>query len=163
MQGRPFVLPRLRQRPGGYRGRCPSTGKCRCRIVVKDVLMRGVTRIFSAWMALAANSHSLHRSSKCAVLSCYLRLISTNVAFLQKCLDNRTFELWQKIVQADDIAAAELQGFEYCPSCDFGMIFEVPFNVAPLLRCLRSDCRLVSCRRCRKPVIHAPLNSTVLY
>lgn len=70
---------------------------------------------------------------------------------LQKCLDNRTYDLWQKIVQADDIAAAELRGFEHCPGCDFGMIFEVGPDVVPLLKCLNNSCRLVTCRRCRKP------------
>ncbi|KIM89250.1 hypothetical protein PILCRDRAFT_34787, partial [Piloderma croceum F 1598] len=70
---------------------------------------------------------------------------------LQKCLDIRTYDLWQKIVQAEDIAAADLRGFEHCPACDFGMIFEVGHHVAPLFKCLKSDCRLVTCRRCRKP------------
>ena len=55
------------------------------------------------------------------------------VTELQKCLDVRTFELWQRIVQADDIAAANLEGLEHCPACDFAMIFEVGIDVAPVL------------------------------
>ena len=88
-----------------------------------------------------------------------LYITLTGAAPLQKCLDIRTYDLWQKIVQAEDIAAAELRGFEYCPACDFGMIFEVGHDVAPLLKCLKSDCRLVTCRRCGKPVMHASSNT----
>ena len=90
------------------------------------------------------------------------------VAELKKCLDPRTFDLWQKIVQAEDIAAANLDGLEYCPNCDFAMIFEVGFDQAPLLSCLKSDCRLVSCRRCKKKVfstqhILLPLQAELYY
>jgi len=69
---------------------------------------------------------------------------------LEKCLDHRTFALWQKIIQAHDIAAAKLEGLEQCPACDFAMIFEVGYDVAPLLHCLNSDCKLISCRRCQQ-------------
>jgi E3 ubiquitin-protein ligase RNF216 len=74
------------------------------------------------------------------------------IAELKKCLEPRTFELWQKIAQAEDIAAAQLEGLEHCPNCDFCMIFEVGVDIAPVLTCLRSDCRFVSCRKCKKKV-----------
>jgi TRIAD3 protein (E3 ubiquitin-protein ligase RNF216) len=72
---------------------------------------------------------------------------------LQRSLDARTYNLWQRIVQADDIAAANIEGLEHCPSCDFAIIFEVGIDVTPLLTCLNEGCKLVSCRRCKKPVI----------
>jgi hypothetical protein len=78
------------------------------------------------------------------------------VAELQKCLDPRTFDLWQKIIQEEDIADAKLEGLEYCPNCDFAMIFEVGYNEAPLLSCLKRDCQFVSCRRCKKKVYDIP-------
>jgi E3 ubiquitin-protein ligase RNF216 len=81
------------------------------------------------------------------------------IAELKKCLEPRTFDLWQKIAQAEDIAAAQLEGLEHCPSCDFCMIFEVGIDVAPVLTCLRSDCRLVSCRKCKKKVSILPLET----
>jgi TRIAD3 protein (E3 ubiquitin-protein ligase RNF216) len=72
---------------------------------------------------------------------------------LQRSLDARTYNLWQRIVQADDIAAANIEGLEHCPSCDFAIIFEVDIDVTPVLTCLNEDCKLVSCRRCKKPVM----------
>ena len=111
-------------------------------------------------MALAANSRLRRQSSKYLILFDYLFIAFANVAISQKCLDNRTYDLWQKIVQADDIAAAELRGFEHCPACDFGMIFEVGPDVVPLLKCLNGDCRLVTCRRCRKPVRRTSSNGS---
>ena len=72
---------------------------------------------------------------------------------LQRCLDARTYDLWQRIVQADDIAAANIEGLEHCPSCDFAIIFEVGIDVDPVLTCLNGTCKLVSCRRCKKQVL----------
>jgi len=84
-------------------------------------------------------------------------------AELQKCLKEPTFNLWQKIVQAEDIAAANLAGLEHCPACDFAMIFEIGVEAAPLLHCLKSDCRLVSCRRCKKKVSIVISTTTVVH
>jgi hypothetical protein len=71
---------------------------------------------------------------------------------LQKCLKRPTFELWQKIAQEEDIAAAQIEGLEHCPKCEFCIIFEVGMDVVPVLVCLRSECRFVSCRGCKKKV-----------
>lgn len=71
---------------------------------------------------------------------------------LQKCLEPHTIDLWQRISQAQDIAAAQLEGLEHCPKCEFCMIFEVGIDVAPDLICLKSDCGFISCRSCKQKV-----------
>lgn len=71
---------------------------------------------------------------------------------LRKCLDDKAYNLWEDIVQEDEIAAANLAGLERCPRCKFAGIFEEDFKQAPLLRCPRMDCGFVSCRKCKQKV-----------
>ncbi|BGP26488.1 zinc finger, C6HC-type protein [Rhodotorula toruloides] len=67
---------------------------------------------------------------------------------MTKCLSIKTLETLHKIKQEKEIDAAELEGLEKCPFCPFAMIIESPDE--RLFHCQREECRVVSCRQCKK-------------
>jgi E3 ubiquitin-protein ligase RNF216 len=75
---------------------------------------------------------------------------------LRQCLDTKSYDLWQDILQEDSLDSARIEGLERCPKCSFAIIFEVDFKHNPELRCQRTECGFVSCRRCKEGVQKLP-------
>jgi len=67
---------------------------------------------------------------------------------LERVLPPKLLELYHRIKQRKEIAAAGLEGLEECPFCDFKVVIENPDE--KLLRCQREDCRAITCRSCKK-------------
>jgi TRIAD3 protein (E3 ubiquitin-protein ligase RNF216) len=69
---------------------------------------------------------------------------------LQRLLPDKLWQLYHRIKQGKEIAAAGLDGLEECPFCDFKIVIE---NVQEkLFRCHNDECLAVTCRTCKKPV-----------
>ncbi|KAJ1344849.1 hypothetical protein BSLG_000364 [Batrachochytrium salamandrivorans] len=45
---------------------------------------------------------------------------------------------------------AEIDGFERCPFCDYGVSFELSADEEPVLRCQSDSCKKATCRKCKK-------------
>ncbi|ETN42059.1 uncharacterized protein HMPREF1541_03998 [Cyphellophora europaea CBS 101466] len=56
--------------------------------------------------------------------------------------------------QQAEIAAADLEGLEQCPYCEFRAIMD-PVETAVVFQCFNPDCRRASCRKCRQDA-HVP-------
>jgi E3 ubiquitin-protein ligase RNF216 len=69
---------------------------------------------------------------------------------LTRFLTPKLMELFLRIKQRKEIAAAGLHGLEECPFCDFKMVIEN--EQEKLFRCQNDECLAVSCRQCKKPV-----------
>jgi len=68
---------------------------------------------------------------------------------LERVLSPKLLELYHRIKQRKEIAAAGLEGLEECPFCDFKLVIENPEE--KLFRCQTDDCRAITCRSCKKP------------
>ncbi|KAL5525503.1 hypothetical protein ACEPAG_6839 [Sanghuangporus baumii] len=69
-------------------------------------------------------------------------------AELKRFLPAKLLELYERIKQAKEIEAAELDGLEECPFCEYKAVIDNPDE--KLFRCEREDCGAVSCRACKK-------------
>ncbi|GJN92531.1 hypothetical protein Rhopal_005561-T1 [Rhodotorula paludigena] len=65
-----------------------------------------------------------------------------------KCVSRKTLAALHKIKQEKEVDEAALEGLEKCPFCPFAMIIEN--EQERLFSCQRDDCRIVSCRQCKK-------------
>lgn len=74
-------------------------------------------------------------------------------AQLQASLDPKILERLEKLQQLEDLRAANIDGLEQCPFCDYQEICD-PVEVDREFRC--GDCKVVSCRLCRHES-HTPL------
>eukprot|EP00842_Homolaphlyctis_polyrhiza_P006997 jgi/Hompol1/887/HPOL_002591-RA len=68
-----------------------------------------------------------------------------SVAELRRFLDPKVFDGYMRLCQQ-----AEIDGFEYCPFCDYGISFDQNADEEPLFRCQNDPCNTVSCRKCKK-------------
>lgn len=63
-------------------------------------------------------------------------------------LPRKTYALYERLLQAQEIAKANLEGLEECPFCEWKCVFDVGFDQEKLFRC--DGCGGVSCRNCKK-------------
>ncbi len=69
---------------------------------------------------------------------------------LERFLSGRLMDLYLRIKQRKEIAAAGLSGLEECPFCEFKVVIENEHE--KLFRCQNEECLSVSCRQCKKAV-----------
>ncbi|KAG8756247.1 hypothetical protein FRC12_010630, partial [Ceratobasidium sp. 428] len=67
---------------------------------------------------------------------------------IQRFLPEKTFELWHRIKQEQDIELAGIEGLESCPFCSYAVVIEN--EQERLFRCENIKCGIVSCRMCKK-------------
>ncbi|QRV85512.1 TRIAD3 [Ceratobasidium sp. AG-Ba] len=67
---------------------------------------------------------------------------------IQRFLSAKTFELWHRIKQEQEIELAQIPGLESCPFCSYAVVIEN--EQERLFRCENSECGVVSCRECKK-------------
>ncbi|KAG6913708.1 hypothetical protein DXG01_004760 [Tephrocybe rancida] len=80
---------------------------------------------------------------------------------LSRFLPKKLFSLWERVKQKKELELAfsgegeegKGGGLEECPFCEWGCVFEKPFEEERLLRCGNLEgCGRVSCRGCKKEV-----------
>ncbi|XP_046670689.1 E3 ubiquitin-protein ligase RNF216-like [Homalodisca vitripennis] len=71
---------------------------------------------------------------------------------LQNLLEARAFAKLLQRIQLDEVKAAEIEGLEMCPFCEFATIPPPETNI---FTCLNPECLRESCRKCHK-VSHIP-------
>lgn len=64
------------------------------------------------------------------------------------CLPPKLMALYERIKQAEELAAAGLADLEECPFCDFKCVIEN--EQERLFHCLNDECGVTSCRSCKK-------------
>lgn len=69
---------------------------------------------------------------------------------LKRFLPEKLWSLYERVKQTKEIEAAGLDGLEDCPFCDFKLVIEN--DEEKLFRCQNEECRVVSCRACKKVV-----------
>jgi len=69
---------------------------------------------------------------------------------LERVLSPKLLDLYYRTKQRKEIAAANIQGLEECPFCDFKYVIENPDE--KLFRCQNDECQAISCRSCKRPV-----------
>lgn len=67
---------------------------------------------------------------------------------IQRFLPAKTFELWHRIKQEQELELAQIPGLESCPFCSYAVVIEN--EQERLFRCENSQCGVVSCRECKK-------------
>ncbi|KAG8281403.1 hypothetical protein J6590_059697 [Homalodisca vitripennis] len=72
---------------------------------------------------------------------------------LQNLLETRAFSKLLQRIQLDEVRAAEIEGLEMCPFCEFATIPPPETNI---FTCLNPECLRESCRKCHKDS-HIPL------
>lgn len=71
-------------------------------------------------------------------------------AELERVLPPKLLDLYYRVRQRKEIAAAGLEGLEECPFCDFKYVIENADE--KLFRCQNDECQAITCRECKKPV-----------
>ncbi|KAI8923104.1 hypothetical protein BC831DRAFT_472997 [Entophlyctis helioformis] len=69
---------------------------------------------------------------------------------LKRFLPPVTLEGFLRMRQQVEIRQAEIDGFERCPFCDYGLAFDQGPDEEPLFRCQNDTCGIVTCRKCKK-------------
>ncbi|KXN82310.1 hypothetical protein AN958_02742, partial [Leucoagaricus sp. SymC.cos] len=67
---------------------------------------------------------------------------------LHRVLPRKTYVLYERLLQQQEIAAANLEGLEECPFCEWKCIIDVEWEEEKLFRC--GGCGAISCRKCRR-------------
>ncbi|RDB23527.1 hypothetical protein Hypma_009216 [Hypsizygus marmoreus] len=68
---------------------------------------------------------------------------------LRRFLPEKLMELWERVKQRKEVEAANLEGLEECPFCEWGCVIEN--EQEKLFRCGNvDDCGAISCRSCKK-------------
>lgn len=70
-------------------------------------------------------------------------------AEIQRFLPENEYIAFHQLCQEINISQANIPGFESCPFCSFGTIIP-PEDQEVLFRCEREDCKIISCRKCKK-------------
>ncbi|KXN81173.1 hypothetical protein AN958_05888 [Leucoagaricus sp. SymC.cos] len=65
---------------------------------------------------------------------------------LHRVLPRKTYSLYERLLQQEEIAAANLEGLEECPFCEWKCVIDVEWEEEKLFRC--GGCGVVSCRKC---------------
>ncbi|GAA5969582.1 hypothetical protein JCM11641_008168 [Rhodosporidiobolus odoratus] len=66
----------------------------------------------------------------------------------ERFLNKKSLAALHKIRMEKEVGAAEIEGLEQCPFCPFAYIIENPDE--RLFHCQRQDCKIISCRQCKK-------------
>ncbi|KAI0031734.1 hypothetical protein K488DRAFT_33878, partial [Vararia minispora EC-137] len=69
---------------------------------------------------------------------------------LRRVLPSKLLQLYERVRQHRDVEAAELEGLEECPFCDFKAVFDQDPDTDKLFRCQNEECSRVTCRKCKK-------------
>jgi TRIAD3 protein (E3 ubiquitin-protein ligase RNF216) len=69
---------------------------------------------------------------------------------VRRFLDEKTLMGWEKLNQEIALKAADIDGFEECPFCSFGIIMPTTKEQDKLFHCKNDDCGRISCRLCQK-------------
>jgi hypothetical protein len=69
---------------------------------------------------------------------------------LRRVLDSKLMDLYERLAARANIDKAGIEGLEECPFCEYRCVIENESE--KLFRCRRSECGVVSCRACKKPV-----------
>ena len=69
-------------------------------------------------------------------------------------LDTKMLDLLERLQQQADLRAADVEGLESCPFCDYAAIYP-PVEEDKEFRCLMPTCEIISCRLCRL-ISHIP-------
>ncbi|TFK49205.1 hypothetical protein OE88DRAFT_398971 [Heliocybe sulcata] len=67
---------------------------------------------------------------------------------LRRFMDPKLLELYDKVRMRKDIEAAQLEGLEECPYCEYKVVIDNAEE--KLFRCENKDCGAVTCRECKK-------------
>lgn len=67
---------------------------------------------------------------------------------LRRFLTPKLLELYERVKQRKEIEAAQIEGLEECPFCEYKVVIEN--EQEKLFRCERPECAAVSCRQCKK-------------
>ncbi|KAE8270875.1 hypothetical protein A4X09_0g1446 [Tilletia walkeri] len=69
---------------------------------------------------------------------------------VKRFLSEKSFELYEKIKQEQEISQAGIESLESCPFCPYSVdMGDVPDEL--LFKCLNDGCRKISCRFCKEP------------
>jgi hypothetical protein len=69
---------------------------------------------------------------------------------LRRVLDSKLMDLYERLTARANIDKAGIEGLEECPFCEYRCVIDN--EMEKLFRCKRSECGVVSCRACKKPV-----------
>ena len=69
---------------------------------------------------------------------------------LKRFLTPKLQSLYWRVRQAKEVEMAALDGLEECPNCEFKAVMDNQSE--SLFRCLNTECMVVTCRDCKKPV-----------
>lgn len=69
---------------------------------------------------------------------------------LRRAIEPKTLSNYHNLLQRKELEAAGIEGLESCPSCNYAVVMENEHE--KLFTCEMEDCRLISCRGCKKPV-----------
>ncbi|KAJ3129993.1 hypothetical protein HK098_007259 [Nowakowskiella sp. JEL0407] len=69
---------------------------------------------------------------------------------IRRFLGEKTWEGYQKLRMEEEVRMAEIDGLESCPFCSFAMIMLDTFEENKLFVCQNEECKVVSCRNCKK-------------
>jgi len=69
---------------------------------------------------------------------------------LSRLLPTKTLELYHRLRQSAELAAAAIDGLESCPACSYAVIIEN--EAEKLFICQNEGCKQVSCRKCKNKV-----------
>lgn len=71
---------------------------------------------------------------------------------LRLALPEKLFSLYERLDQRQELEAAEIDGLEHCPFCDYACIMTTPREESPWFVCAKSEdcCGITSCQFCRK-------------
>ncbi|KAF9883426.1 hypothetical protein FE257_003467 [Aspergillus nanangensis] len=75
-------------------------------------------------------------------------------SYLESAIGSSLLDKLESLKQGDEIQQAGLEGLESCPCCDYKAIYP-PVEVDREFRCLKPECKVVSCRLC-KTASHVP-------
>ncbi|XP_054261210.1 uncharacterized protein LOC128985602 [Macrosteles quadrilineatus] len=76
-----------------------------------------------------------------------------SLQLLETLVDATMFSRLLQRIQFDEVRAADIEGLEVCPFCDFAIILPPETNI---FKCLNPECLRESCRKCHR-ISHIPL------
>lgn len=69
---------------------------------------------------------------------------------LSRLLSAKSFDLYHRLKLASELATANIEGLETCPTCDYAVVIDNPDE--KLFVCQHVGCKQISCRKCRRKV-----------
>uniref|UniRef100_A0A1B6F327 RING-type domain-containing protein n=1 Tax=Cuerna arida TaxID=1464854 RepID=A0A1B6F327_9HEMI len=142
---------RLAYEQAEARGELIECGCCYSSVVFEDCAACNEGDLFCKSCIL--KSTAIRIGDGCTTFPCLLDCGSHfSLHLLQNLLEARVFSKLLQRIQLDEVKAAEIEGLEICPFCEFATIPPPETNI---FTCLNPDCLKESCRKCHK-VSHIP-------